>query len=468
MWTDQQVFGPKQRAHNPSVVGSSPTRPTSLTCTSLRKGSARRSQLTADRTANRFRVLLAVFGALVTVALLAQPASAGTRPAAMQIAAPTGPALLAPTATTAAPEASAAGVVAAPAAVQVITRPSGTNPGGNPLAPPHSPPPPVGVLWGANVDAQIRQAISVDNGNETPFADSWLASGIAQRAALGWDDPTALHYLHAALGQANPYGLGYAYDAFQNGTTNPPTTVYAITLVQVGWVTLEAYQHGKVPLSEVTAIEAKLLAHPHIAVPVGVGLAYSNDPNDVQVGYSVHNVNQAVAIFLQDCLDAGVTYSDSNVRTLVAGLNAYELSAYQPAINGWPYRSGGPQSVQDPAHAGLGAEWGQRFYPATIGAVNTRYVETTDYGYALGSGVHASLAQWDCPDSRRWLGQYTQYMADPTYQDFGSAAKSTRMMAQSATACGAPTARTGFALKTSGLRATQTVTKHVAPDSMVG
>lgn len=325
-----------------------------------------------------------------------------------------------------------------------------------------------GVQWGLNVDAQIRQALATDSGAETAFADSWLASGIAQRSAQGWDDPAALHYLQATLSQPNPYGLTYAWDAFSDGTVNPASTIYTVTLFQVGEVLLDAYKAGKADYTDVTDVMRLVINTPRIAVPTGMALAYSNSKNDVKAGYVVHNVNQAIALFLQDCQDAGIKWSDSQVRSWITKLVAYERSTYQPAIRGWAYRNGGSQSVQDAAHNGLGAQWGQRFYTATVGVPVAHFIETSDYGYVLGSGVHASLAQWECVASVRWLPQYQQYMADPAFQDFGSAAKATRMMAQSATACGT-SAKASFTLKSkSALRGTKSTSKHVAPDSMVG
>jgi hypothetical protein len=335
---------------------------------------------------------------------------------------------------------------------------------GGVLAPLHPRDVQVGQAWGANVDAQIRQALKVDDGNQSPFADSFLAYGIALRSPQGWDDPAAGHYLNAALNQSNPYGLNYPFDAFQNGTVNPASTMYAITLVQLGQVELDAYAHHRIAYSEITAIIDRLLAFPRIKVRTGIGLAYSDSPNDARPGYSVHNVNQGAAWWLQTALDAGVTYRQAESRDMIAGLNRFELVSYQPGINGWSYRDGGSQKVQDPAHAGVGAVWAERFDPS-LGDGIPKAIMNTDYGYALGSGVHSSLAQYACSPSRQWLPQYQTYMADPTFQDFGSAAKSTPMMALSAIACGAPPPHSTFTVKSrAALRATKTVTHHYAPD----
>lgn len=412
-------------------------------------------------------VLTAAASSLLGVALLAQPATAvetARLAPVVYLAAPTGPALLAP----AAPKVSNPASVVAPAAtVRVVSRPSGTNASGSPLAPPHAPPAPVGVLWGQNVDAQIRQAISQDNGAQTPYSDVSLAWGVALRSPQGWNDPGAGHYLAAALDQPNPYGLGYAWDAFQDGTLNPATTIYTITIAQVGDPVLDAYRHGAATRAQLTDAIDHALAAPRIPVAAGIGLAYSDAPADIRPGYSVHNVNQAIALFLQDALDAGITYRAADVQALVDGLNAFELASYNPTLNGWAYRDGGSQAIQDPAHAGVGVLWGQRFYPDTIGTPTVKYLMTMDFGYALGSGVHSSLAQFDCSDSRTWLPQYAEYMADPTFQDFGSSAKATPMMALSASACGAPSARSSFTLKSAAaIHATHTTTPHVAPDSM--
>lgn len=357
-----------------------------------------------------------------------------------------------------------ASLAAALAIGLAIPAQAGTVPGGGHQAPPHAPRPTVGERWGANVDAQITQALRVDDGNGTSYSDASLGWGIAQRSAAGWADPAALHYLNTALTQSNPYGLNYAWDAFGDGTVNPATTIYTITLAQLGWPALDAYRHGHGSLATVTAIVDKMLATPRIAVSPGIGLSYSNNKNDVKPGYVVHNINQAVAIWLQDVLDAGITYKSAQTQPLIDGLNVYELASYQPAINGWAYRNGGVQTIQDAGHNGVGAMWGQRFHEAAIGDPVVHSIETTDYGWELGSGVHASLGQWDCVDSGFWLGQYSQYMA--AFTDFGSTAKSTPMMAQTASACGGRAPVNHFTVKSkAAMKATKTHQRHVAPDA---
>ena len=196
-----------------------------------------------------------------------------------------------------------------------------------------------GAGWAQRSDAAIEAAIAADNGDETAFGYSWLASAIAHQSAQGWDDPRAMTYLDKALAQRLPsggFGLNYAWDAFGDGTVNPDTTTYTMSLYQVGEVELEAYQAGKVPYNDIVQILRAVYATPKIPVTVGLGLAYSNSPYDVQPGYVVHNVDQAIAMLLQDTINAGILWSEAQAKRWISSLQAQETAAYRPATYDWP------------------------------------------------------------------------------------------------------------------------------------
>lgn len=294
----------------------------------------------------------------------------------------------------------------------------------------------IGAQWGTYADTQINRALALDPGDGRSSAVMSLAIGIAERSALGWNDPAAQHYLQAGETSPYKYGLNYAWDAFQDGTVNPDTTIYTITLAGYGDIILDAYVHGAAPYTAVTDVMRLLIAQPLIGPHTpGYKLAYSNSPNDVKTGYSVHNVNQAVAMFFWHAQSAGVLWSQSQISGWITKLNYTERAAYQPAIKGWAYRDGGSQALQDPDHNGIGAEWGMWWNPSSVGYPVLNYMETHDYGYVAGTTPHATLAAWDCVDSKRWYPQYDTLLADVSFNTFDYAGRVSKPLGYSAIKC---------------------------------
>lgn len=327
----------------------------------------------------------------------------------------------------------------------------------------------IGAQWGTFADTQIQRALGHDAGDGRPYADSSLAFAITQRSALGWDDPAAQHYYDATMSQPNPYGLNYAWDAFQDGTVNPASTIYTITLVQVGDVVLDAYKHGHAPYTAVTDIMRYIVNTPRIAVTPGMSLAYSNNANDVKAGYAVHNINQAVAMFLRDCQQAGILWSDAQIKSWITKLNQYETASYKPSLLGWPYRNGGSQALQDVGHNGVGALWGMIFNPSSIGYPVLNHQMRTNYGYVQGAGMHATLAYRDCVDSKLWYPEWGQVEADPSFDTFDVTSRLSRPTAYTSTQCAgqakATPKRSHFTVQKVKPQL-RSQTKHVAPDAM--
>lgn len=295
-----------------------------------------------------------------------------------------------------------------------------------------------GTQWGTYADAQITKALASDPGNNRAYADASLAYAVSIRSPLGWDDPAAEHYLKAALDQPNPWGLNYAWDAFGDHTVNPASTTYSITLVQVGEVVLDAYRHGHAAYTDVTDIERRIVNLPRIpSIKGGLMVAYSNSPNDAKPGYGVHNVNQAIGMFLWEIQHAGILWSDSQVKGWIAAIYVTERAAYQPKVFGWAYRTGGSQAVQDPGHNGVGALWGMIFNPSSVGYPVTHNLMETDYGWAKSAALHATLAAQDCSESRQWFPEWDQQAASSAVviSTFDDAGRFARPLAYSGVKC---------------------------------
>lgn len=290
--------------------------------------------------------------------------------------------------------------------------------------------------WSQRADVTIDRAIAADTGTGSPFAYSWLASAIAQRH--GWDDSRAMHYLQLALDQQHPsggYGKPDAWDAFGDGTLNAASTDYTVTAYQVGEVVLEAYKAGKVPYTDVTDIMRSVVNTPRIPVSPGIGVAYSNNPNDVKPGYMVHNVNQTTAMLFADAQRAGVLWSQSQISSWISKINQQELATYVPNLYGWPYRTGGSQKVQDADHNALGVAMLLTLDPAK-GLPALQYAMSHDLGAPI---AHAYLGRYSCSSSVRWFGEYDAAIAG-TYSTFSWLSEFARYAALTATACSPGTA----------------------------
>ena len=144
---------------------------------------------------------------------------------------------------------------------------------------------------------------SLDNkrpgfGEETPNGDqsesAMAYAHLAQAAALVGDIETM--HLSATWLMENPssdsamgWGLSFAWDAYGDGTVNPPSTIYGITTALAIGGLVESYcRSGKVNYLE-TAVESLNYYANHISEDIyGKFLNYSDQSSD---NYNTHNVN---------------------------------------------------------------------------------------------------------------------------------------------------------------------------------
>jgi hypothetical protein len=187
-------------------------------------------------------------------------------------------------------------------------------------------------------------------GTHRAFTLAFAAQATAWLSPDGWQDPAAQTYLTRLYATANPdggYGLGYAYDAHGDGTTNPATTTYVVSLAgHVGPVLLDGYRAGVVPRAKVQAVFDLTATAPRIDTAAGRCIAYSRSSNDAKVGLCVHNVNAGAAAFLLDAGRDGFAVP----WWLVQGITKRELSAYNATTRFWPYRDNMAPAAQDAAH----------------------------------------------------------------------------------------------------------------------
>lgn len=191
--------------------------------------------------------------------------------------------------------------------------------------------------WLVRAQAAIDAFAAGDNGNEGAMAYAEAAGAIGN--TYGWTDPRVQVYLNDVYALANPdggYGLGYAYDFAGDGTVNPATTTYTVTLAgHVGPVLLAGYLHGVVPAAKVQTIVSLLMSTARINTPQGACIAYSRSANDNKPALCTHNANAGAGAFLLAANSAGI--GQGGLMTLVVDITRRETGAYFPT--GGPHPS---------------------------------------------------------------------------------------------------------------------------------
>lgn len=216
-----------------------------------------------------------------------------------------------------------------------------------------------GDAWRAKSATAFADARYSESGSETPHFYAAMA-GTAARLNT-WSHAYTTSYLTKLYTLDNPdggYGLGYAYDAFGDGTTNPPDATYLVTITDhVGRVLLDGYKAGVVPRPKVQTLVNLVVNFPRIpGIDRGACLAYSSNPNDVQAGLCVHNVNAGAALFLHEAASAG--FGATGMHKTITDITLHEVNAARLGDYGdpvwWAYQDDGPN--QDVDHNSYSAE----------------------------------------------------------------------------------------------------------------
>lgn len=217
------------------------------------------------------------------------------------------------------------------------------------------------------------------------------------------------------------WGLGYAWDAFNDGTTNPADTSYAITTSgHVGGVMVEAYSAGVFPLLRIAEIVDCILNWPSSSD--GRGPAYSRAAADIAKPV-VWNIGAAHASLLRTCRGVVDTARQARIDTTAGAWLNQLKAAYQPALSGgggWPYQAGGT-TRQDGGHNALCSraayQWTSLGLDPVIKQLN--YGPGTwgelDFMSVVGSLVSITAL---APANVNWYpGRYAAAMHDPAFWD---------------------------------------------------
>lgn len=206
--------------------------------------------------------------------------------------------------------------------------------------------------WKTYATAALNKFSAGDNGNMDSFTYG-MATG-ASAYLNGWNATKTTNLLNDLRQTKNPdgtYGLGRTYDAFADGSVNPATTAYSVTMAgHVGFTLLEGYKAGVVPKAEVQDLVAKLVNFPRVPVDKGACIAYSNAATDDT--QCVHNVNSTVAWFLHEANSAGI--GATGMQRFISEITIQEVLAYKDTDFWWPYIDDGAN--QDSDHNSASAE----------------------------------------------------------------------------------------------------------------
>ena len=194
--------------------------------------------------------------------------------------------------------------------------------------------------WGERADRAVERFVEFAD-NDDLHADTWMSLALALRR--GWGDADAVRLLDDVRARRLPgggYGLGFAWDAFQDGTTNPPDAAYAITITDhVGLVLLDAFDHGAAPAAEIQGFVDEIVAFRRARPGC---LAYSDTGFD---DICVHNINTSAAWFLAEAGGRGSPFGMESWTS--SSPPAVRLSFTGPW---WPYSDLTAMSAHDWDH----------------------------------------------------------------------------------------------------------------------
>lgn len=287
--------------------------------------------------------------------------------------------------------------------------------------------------WGSRADALIERAVAAKQTGGGPLEHGMMVVALGER--YGWDHPYTQVHLNKLLSLQRAdggYGLGYAWDTWSDGRTNPASTAYAVSMAgHAGPALLAAYQAGvpgvEAPLERMIA---KLWTLKYIPVTPGRCVAYSDNPNDLApYGYCVPNVSAGVAAFLLQAWDAGIGTIDPS--WLAAVVTQRTAASYNASWRNWTYSSGSG-TQQDPPHMAYTLDSMMLLAPG-LARNAVAYQLQSDGTHQHWPYAHGWLTAYDCELGAAWLSEFDQWAAAQT--TFGLLAQAARIAAINAKEC---------------------------------
>lgn len=295
--------------------------------------------------------------------------------------------------------------------------------------------------WGSRAAEALAAWHAVDAKTPSKSVLGISYAGIAEATLNGWDAPEVTTLLNRVMALRNPdggWGLNYAWDAFSDGSVNPATTSYTVTMADhVGPFLLGAYQHGLIGVEPLTTIGKIIVGIPRWSLYGGACVPYSTTAADrAKPTYCVHNVNAAVDLFLTQLWNAGIGISGAtSVRALVTKA---EVAAYSFKFGSWPYSQANTAVAEDHDHESLNVEAmlteapSLGYFPQVAIMINSF---PTDANSRL---AHFRLASTRCVSANQWFGEFDGWLATPPASPDIRLAQMARWASRTAAVCEAP------------------------------
>ena len=277
------------------------------------------------------------------------------------------------------------------------------------------------TTWRDRAIAAVQQWHAVDDQDPSLAAPLALSHiGLAEATLYGWDYPDVAVILARLMALRNPdggWGLNATADAFGDGTVNPATTSYTVTMADhVGPFLLGAYQHGLIGVEPLTTIGSILVHLPQWTLFGGVCVPYSTSPNDqVNSGQCVHNSSAAVGLFLTQLWQANVGVPGAT--TLRGLIVKTETAAYNVAAKNWWYAENGHgyfgTPYNDADHESLDVEAMLTEAPS-LGYLPQVYLMLNAFPNDPSSPLaHFRLGYSRCVSADQWFGEFDTWLANP-------------------------------------------------------
>ena len=152
-----------------------------------------------------------------------------------------------------------------------------------PVLLPASPSADAATTWGQRADTLITRAMAADLDDGSVIGDSMLTVALLHRR--GPDDVATSAYLQRLLSRQHTdggFGLDVPWDTWGDGTTNPASTAYTVSMAGHAWPALRDALEAGVDYADVEDAAQRLLVKlwtiPYIPVRPGVCLVILRPP----------------------------------------------------------------------------------------------------------------------------------------------------------------------------------------------
>ena len=181
---------------------------------------------------------------------------------------------------------------------------------------------------------RLNELSKVNEKNET--VQHYAAMFYINAVLHGYKSNEALHYLRLCESKIDSfgYGVGYDWDAFQDGSINSKTTNYSVTITEHMLPLIYGYKNAVVSRNRIYHLVNSFKKIPLAdTLDHGICIAYSDNLNDA-VG-CVHNTNISCANFIEKLRP--IYFLDSNLLIIQKKIIEREIYSYNEKDTSYLY-----------------------------------------------------------------------------------------------------------------------------------